>query len=128
MEVEREQRSKAVSRIMAELACSTVIVEGKHDVDALASLGIAAITEGSIARNNINGRVCLLMDNDRRGIQRRERLYNKLLEMDKGIQIDVASGERLQKMLNITSIEQLCKPVREATSICIPLSISRSLL
>ncbi len=114
IEVEREQRSKAVSRIMAELACSTVIVEGKHDVDALASLGIAAITEGSIARNRIEGKICLLMDNDRRGIQRRERLYNRLLEMDKGIRIDIASGERLQKMLNITSIEQLCGPVREA--------------
>ena len=114
IKVEREHRSKAVSRIMAELARSTVIVEGKHDVDALASLGIAAITEGSIARNSIDGKVFLLMDNDRRGMQRRERLYNKLLEMDKEIRIDVASGERLQKMLNITSIEQLCRPVREA--------------
>jgi len=114
IDVEREHRSRAVSRIMAELACSTVIVEGKHDVDALASLGIAAITEGSIARNSIEGKVCLLMDNDRRGIQRMERLYNRLLEMDKEILIDVTSGERLQKMLNITSIEQLCRPVREA--------------
>ena len=49
-----------------------------------------------------------------KGARSERELLNRLLEMDKGIQIDVASGERLQKMLNITSIEQLCKPVREA--------------
>ena len=101
--------------MMAELACSTVIVEGRHDVKALAGLGIAAVTEGSIARNGIpEGKVYLLTDNDRRGLERRERLYNKLLEMDKEIQIDTATGERLQKMLNITSIEQIRKPALDA--------------
>ena len=101
--------------MMAELACSTVIVEGRHDVKALAKLGIPAVTEGSLVRSAIiAGKVYLLMDNDRRGLERRERLYNRLLEMDKGISIDTTLGERLQKLLNITSIEQLCRPVQEA--------------
>ena len=101
--------------MIAELACSTVIVEGRHDVKALAKLGIAAVTEGSLVRSAITeGKVYLLMDNDRRGFERRERLYNRLLEMDKSISIDTALGERLQKLLNITSIEQMCRPVQEA--------------
>ncbi len=110
------RRSRAVSRILEELASGTVIVEGKHDVKALASLGISAIPEGSISRRPITGkgRVYILMDDDRRGIQRKEALIGKLLEIDGSMDMDTVIGTRLQRMLNITSVEQLCKPVAEA--------------
>ena len=114
--MEKSDRRKTLERILGELCEGTVIVEGRHDVNALARLRISAIAEGSIERQGIApGRtVYLLMDNDRRGEERKERLAARLLETHSDARIDTALGKRLQRMLNITSIEQLCMPVSEA--------------
>ena len=117
--VQRERnRSRAdrIARMLEALRQGTTIVEGLHDVRALAHFGINAIPYSrlSAALPGISGRVYLLTDGDRGGEEKREKIRTLLLEHNSAYLIDETLGKRMLRMLNATSVEQICGPIEEA--------------
>jgi 5S rRNA maturation endonuclease (ribonuclease M5) len=102
--------------MLEALRQGTTIVEGLHDVKALAHFGIKAIPYSrlSAALPSISGRVYLLADDDRGGEEKKEKMRMLLLEHNSGYLIDETLGRRMLKMLNVTSVEQICGPIEEA--------------
>ena len=117
--VQRERsrvRADRIARMLDLLKDGTTIVEGMHDVKALANFGIYAIPYSrlSSALPSISGRVYLLTDNDRGGEEKREKIRALLLEHNGACLIDETLGRRMLRMLNATSVEQICGPIEEA--------------
>jgi len=100
--------------MLLELSNSFVVVEGIHDVSALRKLGIHAYTYEKVMRTSsgLPERALILTDNDRRGMEKAERLNGYLGEM--GVSVDSTTGTRLLKMLNSTHVEDILKPVAQA--------------
>ena len=111
-----EARGKAIIEILDELRQGTVIVEGAHDVSALASFGIESIPFSKVSGDTLGcscRKVYLLMDNDRGGVEKGEKMRSKILELGEGYSVDEVTGKRMLKMLNATSVEQIVGPINE---------------
>ena len=104
---------KKVESLLYQLKDSFVIVEGKHDVKALEFFGITAYTFEKIMRTVKfhESKAILLMDNDRRGIEKMELLSNKLSSED--VIIDNTTGRSLLKMLNAVHVEGIRAPIEQ---------------
>jgi 5S rRNA maturation endonuclease (ribonuclease M5) len=87
------------------------VVEGAHDVSALAQFGAAPIIKyDSLIRNGMNGDVrvaCLMMDSDKGGEEKRVRAESFVHENHPGWKIDASFGPNLLKGMGATSVEQL---------------------
>lgn len=112
-----ERRMKAAEAMLSRLREGMVIVEGKHDVPRMEELGIRAVTyykavtdSGAVGKGTI---IYLLTDSDKGGEEKKGKLISALLERDKSLEIDTELGGRLLRMLNLTSIEQIGKPMAE---------------
>ena len=110
-------RSKSVSAILEKLRQGSVVVEGMHDVRTLAKLGIPAITYTSALSCHMPlGRdVYVMMDLDRRGREKAERLVSVLASH--GYHTDESAGRRLLLMLHTVCVEEAYKPAIEAMGI-----------
>ncbi len=95
----------------------SVVVEGKHDAEALRKLGIASYTYECIMRGARpqQHNVFILTDADRRGLEKRERLLAVLSE--EGYKADYRAGENMLSMLNSRCIEEIYSPAMQALDI-----------
>ena len=112
-----EARGKAILEILDELRQGTVVVEGPHDVNALSSFGIESIPFSRVSGDALGcscRKVYLLMDNDRGGAEKAEKMKSKILELGEGYAVNEVLGKRMLKMLNATSVEQIVGPIKEA--------------
>jgi 5S rRNA maturation endonuclease (ribonuclease M5) len=112
-----DARGKALIGILDELRQGTVIVEGAHDVRALAYLGVPSIPFSRVSGPALgcsSRKVYLLMDNDRGGAEKSEKLRSRILELGEGYVINEVLGKRMLRMLNATSVEQIKGPIDEA--------------
>lgn len=110
-------RGRAITGILDELRQGTVVVEGPHDVRALAYFGVQSIPFSKVSEQTLGcsqRKVYLLMDNDRGGAEKGEKLKARILEFGEGYVIDEVLGRRILKMLNATSVEQIKGPIDEA--------------
>lgn len=103
------------------LASGTVIVEGKHDRKALQELGVDSIAYTAVESGNVvpdhNKTVYLAMDMDKGGEQKASRLISRLLSEYKGYTINVDLPRTILKMLNASSVEQICGPAKELINV-----------
>lgn len=111
-------RRREAIQMLERLRNGIAIVEGKHDALVLERLGIPSFTYDSVINGSVS--VCsheifILMDNDRRGSEKRERLGSFLLE--KGLKADNKFGIRLLKMFNSVCIEEIYSPILQALKI-----------
>jgi 5S rRNA maturation endonuclease (ribonuclease M5) len=112
-------RKKRLTKLLEELRSGVVVVEGKHDIEVFRKLGIEALTYGTLMGDVDNVleklpegcTIFIIMDDDKSGEFRTEQLKGKLLEKD--LKFDEHLGERLLKALNLTSVEQILKPIEE---------------
>lgn len=111
------KRGKRIANMLEDLRSGTVIVEGKHDVEKLRLLDIESHTCNSILRGAglppHNKTVFIFMDDDKGGAEKHAKLMS-LLESHDGYDIDELLGRHMLRGLNITSVEQICKPVQLA--------------
>ncbi len=106
-------KKRALQGILEKLEHGIVIVEGKHDVETLRKLGISSIAYANFIAGNINTTLLntgmmfyVMMDADKGGEDKREKVVLLLSGMDNGIDYDTETGRRFLKMLGITSVEQ----------------------
>ena len=92
---------------------SFVIVEGKHDINALKQLGISAHTYESVMRSVYvpKEKVVILMDLDRRGIEKAELASNALSSVN--LPVDITTGRSFLKMLNTVHVEGVLAPIEQ---------------
>lgn len=92
---------------------SFVIVEGKHDINVLKQLGISAHTYESVMRSVSmpKEKVVILMDLDRRGMEKAELASNALLSGN--TPVDVTTGRSFLKMLNTVHVEGVLAPIEQ---------------
>ena len=115
------KRSKWVANSLEDLRDNTVIVEGKHDVEKLRSLGIDAHTFDSVLHGCSslphNKKIIIFVDDDKGGETKRAKLISMLESRNAYhvvYHIDESLGRRMLTGLNITSVEQICEPVQRA--------------
>lgn len=113
-----KQYAGKVKRVLEKLTSGFVIVEGAHDIAALGKLGIKSFSYSQVASKksvpNLKDCVYILTDSDNGGEDKKNKLISTLLELNCGCKINVALGMYMLKLLNITSVEQMCGPVAEA--------------
>lgn len=112
MQSRKEERAKWLKNKLEEISNGAVVVEGKHDVQAMGKLGIQAYTFYQVLRNPqmlANKKVYVLFDLDNGGEDKREKL-ERAVEGVKNCELDFSTGEKMLKRLNITSVEQMAKP------------------
>ena len=99
------------------LANGTVIVEGKHDKEALHELGVDSVIYTSVEKGRIipdRGKVVYIAtDMDKGGDQKAAKLVSRLLSEYKGYTINSDLPRSILKMLNARSVEQICGPAKE---------------
>lgn len=107
------KRQKSLNGVLSTLSESFVVVEGRHDVAALRSLGIASHTYEQTMRSRarLPEIVHILTDGDRRGMEKAERLTSYLIE--RGVRPDLRTGTRLLKMVGAKHIEEIVQPVQQ---------------
>ncbi len=112
-----EWRKRKVEQILELLKGGTVIVEGRHDIRVLSMLGIRAIPYERIVNMkeapDPNETVYIMVDSDKGGDQKSEKIMDALLTIDKRYTINSDVSQKLLKMLNLTSVEQLTRPIEE---------------
>ncbi len=98
---------------MLTLKSSFVIVEGKHDINALKHLGISAHTYESVMRSASmpTEKVVILMDLDRRGMEKAELASNALSSGN--APVDITTGRSFLKMLNTVHVEGILSPIQQ---------------
>lgn len=106
-----------VKKILKTLSSGFVIVEGAHDIAALNKLGLKSFAYSQVlSKQAVPAAECtvyLLTDSDKGGEEKKEKLLAVLREVNSGYKIDDVLGKHLMRLLNITSIEQICSPVEE---------------
>ncbi|MEM0094877.1 MAG: hypothetical protein QXF41_02140 [Candidatus Micrarchaeaceae archaeon] len=111
-----ENARKRLERILSGMAKSTVVVEGNHDKDVLAKLGIKSITFDELlyssARIDTTKQVCIVMDDDESGWRKEEKVIALLLEKGNELEINVNLGKSLLKLLGVRAVEEILEPVR----------------
>jgi 5S rRNA maturation endonuclease (ribonuclease M5) len=116
--VERDRkRGKKIVNMLEDLRNGTVIVEGKHDVEKLRLLGIESRTCDSVLRGAslppCNKTVFIVMDDDKGGVEKCAKLMSVLESCD-SFHVDESLGKHMLRRLNVTCVEQICKPIRLA--------------
>ena len=113
-------QKKKLERMLNDLREGIVIVEGKHDVEALARLKIRSISFAQFIGGNArttsfqaDRTFYVWMDADRGGAVKEEKVVEMLGMIDGGVKYDVTLGKRILKMLGITSVEQSYGMVRQ---------------
>ncbi len=112
-----ESRSEAIARTLETLRGSIVIVEGDHDVSALESFSVKAVSYNKLIRQDFSAKgkiVYILTDNDRGGEEKKQKIQAFLLETSPECIINEGLGKHLLEMLNVTGIEQIRGPIVEA--------------
>lgn len=114
----KEELARArLIRLLDFLANGTVVVEGKHDIEALRELGVEAVAYGAVECGRITPdpekTVYIAMDMDKGGEQKASRLVSRLLSVRKNYTINLDLPRSMLKMLNAKSVEQICGPARE---------------
>jgi 5S rRNA maturation endonuclease (ribonuclease M5) len=114
---DRDSRKRKVEQMLELLKTGTVIVEGKHDTKTLSMLGIRAIPYERIISMkespDPNDTIYIMVDNDKGGDQKSDKIVDALLTIDKRYTINSDVSKRLLKMLNLTSVEQMLGPIEE---------------
>ena len=89
----------------------------KVDIRVLSMLGIRAIPYERIVNMkeapDPNETVYIMVDSDKGGDQKSEKIMDALLTIDKRYTINSDVSKKLLKMLNLTSVEQLTRPIEE---------------
>ncbi len=113
-------QKKRLERMLNDLREGIVIVEGKHDVEALERLKIRSISFAQFIGGNIGTQsfqadriFYVWMDADKGGADKEEKVVEMLDMIDGEIKYDVTLGRRVLKMLGITSVEQAYGMVRQ---------------
>jgi hypothetical protein len=114
--IERRALAKknALLDIIKKFRSGVVIVEGFHDVSVLKSFDINARTYYSVMTSRkvpMKKVFYIAMDDDKGGIDKRDKLISKITELDSSANIDIDTGIRFLKILGIKSIEQAFKPL-----------------
>ncbi len=106
-------RRRIVENMLLTFKSSFVIVEGKHDINALKQLGISAHTYESVMRSVYvpKEKVVILMDLDRRGIEKAELASNALSSVN--LPVDITTGRSFLKMLNTVHVEGVLAPIEQ---------------
>ncbi len=99
--------------MLLTLKSSFVVVEGKHDINTLKRLGISAHTYESVMRSVSipNQKVIILMDLDRRGMEKAERISTELSSGP--VPVDTTTGRSFLKMLNTVHVEGVLTPIEQ---------------
>ncbi len=108
-----ETRRKTAESMLSEMRKVYVVVEGKHDVAALKHLMVYAHTYEEAMRSGLPlpERVLIFTDNDRRGIEKAEKLSSFFTE--NGAIVDGTTGTRLLKILNSVHVEDILQPIAQ---------------
>ncbi len=113
-------QKKRLELMLDDLREGIVIVEGKHDVEALARLKIRSISFAQFIGGNLGTKsfqtekiFYVWMDIDKGGADKEEKVVEMLDMIDGNIKYDVVLGKRVLKMLGITSVEQAYGRVRQ---------------
>ena len=97
-------------------AASVSVVEGKHDLAALADFAISAISCPQLFADGmrLKGKTLyLLMDLDRGGEEKGMKVEAFIQERHPGARMNRTLGPRMLKLLGIRSVEQMRKPTAE---------------
>jgi len=126
-----KQRSESIVEIIKRMQNDdiVVIVEGKHDIEALKSMveylssnglisnkAINAVTINRLRYNHldINGKkIIIATDNDRSGNNKKEQAIALIRAKYPNSTIDENTGIRLLKILGTNSIEGIMGPIKE---------------
>jgi 5S rRNA maturation endonuclease (ribonuclease M5) len=112
-------KAKLVQNLLQQLREGVVIVEGKHDKEALKAFGIDSFTFYEIASNpsklsNFAGKkIYLLFDNDKGGEEKNRKMVELVKAYAMHSKINDSLAKKLLGLLNCTSIEQVPGPLRE---------------
>lgn len=119
----RSRRNRLLD-ILERLRDGIVIVEGKHDVGALGRLEIPATSynkflscNNSTTEFSTNRTFYIMMDADKGGRDKENKVINLLTSMDNAIEYNTELGKRLLRLLGITSVEQVCGRVEMVMNI-----------
>ena len=124
-----EKASKEVLDIISRLKRAYVVVEGDHDVNALADFGITAMTYSAAIANvhslvrqarSEGKEILILFDLDKGGDEKMRKLllaFESALDGDtSAVKINTELGRHFLKILNVTSVEQIRAPASELTA------------
>ena len=127
-----EKASKEVLEITSRLKSAYVVVEGDHDVNALADFGIAAMTYSAAIANvhslvrqahDEGKEIIVLFDLDKGGDDKMHKLllaFESALDGDtSAVKINTELGRHFLKILGVTSVEQIRAPASELTATAI---------
>jgi len=124
-----KKASKKVLEITSRLKRAYVVVEGGHDVDALADFGITAMTYSAAIANicslvrqahDERKEIIILFDLDKGGDDKMCKLllaFESALDGDtSAVKINTELGRHFLKILSVTSVEQIRAPASELTA------------
>lgn len=110
-------RKRRLISILHELRQGSVVVEGRHDIAVMQSLGIRALQYNGVITGktalNPSRKVYLFTDTDRRGMEKAETLASALFSIDGRYTMNRNLAYSLLGMCNATSVEQISKPIEE---------------
>ena len=130
-----KQRSESIIEIIKRMQDenTVVIVEGKHDIEALDSMVEYLSSNGLISDKAINAvtidmlrynhldidgkKIIIATDNDRSGIDKKEQAIALIRVKYPHSTIDENTGTRLLKILGTNCIEGIIRPIMEMFSI-----------
>ncbi|MGC8676157.1 MAG: hypothetical protein ACP5T3_01395 [Candidatus Micrarchaeia archaeon] len=118
------KRAKELETMFAELKGGVVVVEGRHDVLALSSLGVCSCTYDYAVRNAgrlvgeaaVSGtKLFLLMDDDKGGADKLAKMLSAIdaVSQQANATVDVMLGLRMLRLLGVKSVEQIRAPAAE---------------
>ncbi len=114
------RRASSKKRILLDMLgqfrSGIMVVEGAHDVSMFKSFGVHALTYYSVMTGEIlvsKKSVYIVMDNDRGGIDKADKLISRITELDSSAKIDVKTGPRFLKMIGVKAVEQSRKPLED---------------
>jgi|GEM_PF-1396514 len=107
------QKQRLLEKTLARLEKSTVVVEGKHDEQALRKAGLhcqivlvmGRTTQLVIEKLPQNGNIILLTDFDEEGRRKEKDLKQALAQ--NGLKADEAARKNFRQLFRINTVEQL---------------------
>jgi 5S rRNA maturation endonuclease (ribonuclease M5) len=111
---------RSLERLIGQLRQGIVVVEGKHDVDALRELGVTAFNCNSIEK--INGYAdgstfYMLFDADKGGDEKFAKAASIVYERYPHSRINTYARKRLFGILGIKCVEEAVSPAKEILEI-----------
>ncbi|MEM0149294.1 MAG: toprim domain-containing protein [Candidatus Micrarchaeaceae archaeon] len=103
-------QKKALLNVLETIREGIVVVEGLHDIAALAKLNVKAINFDLLPMIDKDaleeGTVYLMMDDDKGGHSKEEKAIKIILSINPNTRLDTFERDRLISILSITSIEE----------------------